>query len=453
MEPELVIASSSTDAGVSCWDLHSGAEHLSYKTCSSPSHGLAVVAGRFLASSQLRQTRSSSGSIFYWSWNKPQVEVKSFPAEPITPLVSNADGSFIAGGGASGDIYLWQVASGRLLKKWHAHYRGVTCLVFIDDQSLLVSGAEDGSIRVWSLIMVFDDFLRQQAKRPFEHSFSEHTLKVTDIVVGCGGANAIIISASEDRTCKVWSLSRGVVLRDIVFPSIIDAIALDPGEHVFYAGGRDGKIYIGALNALAHSNSNFGPNIIGSLTEHSKGITCLAFSMDGSLLVSGSEDGTIRVWDTKNHNITRIFRHGKGPVNNILVVRPPSHLSARTSITSHPSSTKRPGLPMPLPLEKYTNSSDDNNDVKAFIAPQNIPNVHLEASYVSCQTMNNQIRELEQRGSSAATEIETERLKVEHKKSMQMLQQWQKTYRDLHQFCVSEILNGEQIGNADGQGM
>nr|GMC56148.1 protein ROOT INITIATION DEFECTIVE 3 [Ipomoea batatas] len=175
--------------------------------------------------------------------------------------------------------------------------------------------------------------------------------------------------------------------------------------------------------------------------------------MDGSLLVSGSEDGTIRVWDTKNHNITRIFRHGKGPVNNILVVRPPSHLSARTSITSHPSSTKRSGLPMPPPLEKYTNSSDENNDVKAFIAPQNIPNVHLEASYVSCQTMNNQIRELEQRGSSAATEIETERLKVEHKKSMQMLQQWQKTYRDLHQFCVSEILNGEQIGNADGQGM
>lgn len=52
---------------------------------------------------------------------------------------------------------------------------------------------------------VFDDFLRQQAKRPFEHSFSEHTLKVTDIVVGSGGANAIIISASEDRTCKVWN--------------------------------------------------------------------------------------------------------------------------------------------------------------------------------------------------------------------------------------------------------
>lgn len=38
------------------------------------------------------------------------------------------------------------------------------------------------------------------------HGFSEHTLSVTDVVVGYGGGNAIIVSASEDRTCKVWHL-------------------------------------------------------------------------------------------------------------------------------------------------------------------------------------------------------------------------------------------------------
>ena len=40
---------------------------------------------------------------------QPQVEVKSFPAEPINPLASNSDGTYIVGGGASGDIYLWEV--------------------------------------------------------------------------------------------------------------------------------------------------------------------------------------------------------------------------------------------------------------------------------------------------------------------------------------------------------
>ncbi|PSS35841.1 Protein ROOT INITIATION DEFECTIVE like, partial [Actinidia chinensis var. chinensis] len=286
MDPELVIASSAADAGIGCWDLHSGAEHLRYRSCASPPHGLVCVGRRFLASSQLRPpSSSSSGSVLYWSWNKPQVEVKSFPAEPINPLASNSDGTYIVGGGASGDIYLWEVATGRLLKKWHAHYRAVTCLVFSDDQSLLISGAEDGSVRVWSLLMIFDDMRREQARHLYEYSFSEHTLRVTDIATGYGGCNAIIVSTSEDRTCKVWSLSKGKLLRNIVFPSIIDAIALDPGEHVFYAGGRDGKIYIAALTAQGTSSNSYGMHIIGSLADHSKPVTCLAFDADGVLLV------------------------------------------------------------------------------------------------------------------------------------------------------------------------
>jgi pre-rRNA-processing protein IPI3 len=43
--------------------------------------------------------------------------------------------------------------TGRLLKKWRAHYRTVTCLVFTEDDSLLVSGSEDVSVRVWSLLV------------------------------------------------------------------------------------------------------------------------------------------------------------------------------------------------------------------------------------------------------------------------------------------------------------
>lgn len=70
MEPELVLASSATDAGIGCWDLHSGAELLRYRSCASPSHGLVCVGGHFLASSQLREPSASSGNVLYWSWNK-----------------------------------------------------------------------------------------------------------------------------------------------------------------------------------------------------------------------------------------------------------------------------------------------------------------------------------------------------------------------------------------------
>ncbi|KAL7245223.1 hypothetical protein ACSBR2_000527 [Camellia fascicularis] len=450
MEAELVIASSATDAGIGCWDLHSGAEHLRYRSCSSPPHGLVSVAGLFLASSQLRDPSSSSGSVLYWSWNKPHVEVKCFPAEPINPLASNSDGTYIVGGGVSGEIYLWEVATGRLLKKWHAHYRAVTCLVFADDQSLLISGAEDGSVRVWSLLMIFDDMRREQARHIYEYSFSEHTLRVTDIASGYGGCNAIIVSASEDRTCKVWSLSKGKLLRSTLFPSIIDAIALDPGEHVFYAGGKDGKIYIASLNSQGTSNNSYGMHIIGSLADHSKAVTCLAFAADGVLLVSGYEDGMVRVWDTKTHNIIRVLKHAKGPVNNILVVRPPLCLNPQLLLNSQSSSVRRHGSSLPPPLEKYTNSTDEIVEVKAYLSAQPTSNEPLHASYISIHTMNNQIKELQQHGSSAAAGMEMERLKHDCKRSMQMAERWKTMYENVHQFCVNELLDGDQAEGCNG---
>ncbi|KAI3465344.1 hypothetical protein Pfo_022007 [Paulownia fortunei] len=345
MEAEVVLASYPTDAGVSCWDLHTGAEHLRYKSCASPRHGLA-------------------------------------------------SGTYIAGGGVSGNISFWE--------KWHAHYGAVSCLVFNDDQSLLISGAEDGYVRVWSLfldvpLLLFDDARREEARHLFEYSFHEHSLRVTDVETGYGGCNAIIVSASEDRTCKVWSLSRGKLLRNIVFPSIIDAISLDPGEHVFYACSRDGKIYIARLNAPVTSNGNYGLHIIGSLSEH----------------------------------------------------RQPQYINPRISASSLASPLRRHGLTLPPPLEKFANSPDENAYFKVFIGPQTTSNQLLESMYISVQTMGAQIKELQQQGSSAAAEVDVERLKSEQLRSVQMIQQWKKMYENLHQFCVSELLDGSHTESAN----
>lgn len=56
-------------------------------------------------------------------------------------------------------------------------------------------------------------------------------------------------------------------MRNIVFSSVIDAIAIDVGEYAFYAGGRDGKIYIAELNALTRCSTDYGKHILGFLTD------------------------------------------------------------------------------------------------------------------------------------------------------------------------------------------
>ncbi|KAF3443545.1 hypothetical protein FNV43_RR13231 [Rhamnella rubrinervis] len=394
---EVVVASSSVDAGIGCWNLQTGAELLRYKTCASPPHGLVCVGQRFIASSQLRDSSASSGSVLYWSWSKPQVEVKSFPAEQIKPLAANHEGTYIVGGGSSG---------------------------------------------------IFDDYTRNQASSPYVHSFSEHTLSVTDVVVGYGGGNAIIVSASEDRTCKVRKEGlehvEGKILK-LLCSFNNDAVALDPGEHVFYAGSRDGKIYVAALNAESTYNNKYGLHIINSFSTHSKAVTSLAYGTTGNLLISGSEDGMVRVWDARTLNVVSIFKHAKGPVNNIIVVR--QQLYPNFQINPNMStSSKRHGSLLPPPLEKYMTSTDEVTDFKTVIGLQATCSESMDLVYLSSRVMNNQIKNFRpslikpclasfQQQGSAASEIEAEKLKLDCKRSMQMAQQWKKCMKT----CINSV--------------
>jgi pre-rRNA-processing protein IPI3 len=63
----------------------------------------------------------------------------------------------------TGQVHVWETASGRLLKSWPAHYKAVTALAFTDDDSLLLSASEDTVVHTWSLLVVLDAFAEDPA--------------------------------------------------------------------------------------------------------------------------------------------------------------------------------------------------------------------------------------------------------------------------------------------------
>ncbi|CAN1273927.1 Protein ROOT INITIATION DEFECTIVE 3, partial [Linum perenne] len=251
-------------------------------------------------------------------------------------------------------------------------------------------------------IRILDDQQKDKASNLHEYSFTGHTLRITDLVIGFGGGNAIMISASEDRTCKVWSLSKGILLRSVVFPSQIDALALDPGEFVFYAGGRDGKIYVAALSNSSSSSKSQWAHIIGSLSSQrffsSEAVTSLAYSANGNCLLAGSENGLIRVWNPKNNNVIRIFKHAKGPVNNIGMGK-----GKKSSV--------------PPQLMKCSNSNDGTTNTDPLIT---------------------------QKGSSATAEMEVKKLKHDREQFVEVVEKWKRTYDSLHEFCINELLEEDR---------
>jgi len=96
-----------------------------------------------------------------------------------------------------------------------------------------------------------------------------------------------VVSASLDETIRVWDIKKNklshvirasgpVYCLDISVDNVIAASGLDPVVKLWNIGTG---------------------HLIASLKGHEYAVRCLDFSNDGKLLVSGSDDKTIRFWE------------------------------------------------------------------------------------------------------------------------------------------------------------
>lgn len=133
------------------------------------------------------------------------------------------------------------------------------------------------------------------------HLLEDHTRDVLGVIFSPDGKT--ILSGSQDGTVKIWdvatvSLKRTLMLWNDFSHEVGDAprekevwsIAFSPDGTLLAAGAYDGSISL--WNATAGSKKSV-------LHGHKRQISTLAFSPDGSLLASNSVDGTIIVWDVE----------------------------------------------------------------------------------------------------------------------------------------------------------
>ncbi len=90
----------------------------------------------------------------------------------------------------------------------------------------------------------------------------------------------------DDKTIKMWDGTNGQKLRTLaVHTGYVTSIAFSPHAGMM-ASASDGKEIIQWQNG----------EIKHILWGHTKGVTSVSFSPDGRTLISGSKDGTVKVW-------------------------------------------------------------------------------------------------------------------------------------------------------------
>ena len=257
--------------------------------------------------------------------------------EPVSVVAASPDGTHFAAGALSGAVYVWEVSTGVLAKTWNAHFKAVSAVSFAAEGSVLVTAGEDTVVSAWSMASVLDPAAATAPPVP-TYSWAEHALPVTSLAVGGGpaggaGGSALVASASADRTCKIWTLGGGHLLRSVEFPAALACVALDACESTLYAGATDGRVFEVPLNAVANAGAGLAgggddkrvANASGAaavLEGHARAVTAIQCSADGERVTSSSEDGTCRVWDAASRQTTHVLRHPKGSPIVALAVAP-----------------------------------------------------------------------------------------------------------------------------------
>lgn len=228
--------------------------------------------------------------------------------EYVNAVTLSPDGRFLATGSNSpeGFIQIWDLETGQRVKVIKGHDDEVLSLSYSRDGKRLLSSSYDKTARLW------DANSGQELKR-----FVGHTWWVWSAAFSTDEQR--IVTASQDGTAIVWDLSnekrsspfighRGPVFAAVFSPDGKQVVSAGYDHRILAWNPADVKSFDFARIIENQPLQNTPFREFGG---HTDAVRSVGFSTDGSLLLSSSQDNTVRVWDFQTAQTIKSFRgHG-----------------------------------------------------------------------------------------------------------------------------------------------
>lgn len=192
---------------------------------------------------------------------------------------------------------IWDVKTGECKATLTGHANRVTSVAFSKDGTKVATASLDSTAKVWDIkTQICLQTLKNDGKNRFASAlFSQD--------------NELIVAHSSDRKAKIWNTQTG----ELQTIEKIASVALSPDGLLMATTGYGyvDNTFVKLWNIKTGTE-------IHTLQGHIDPVTSVAFSPNGQLIATGSEDTTAKIWDTQTGRLLMSVQENDTPVVSVV---------------------------------------------------------------------------------------------------------------------------------------
>jgi len=305
-------------------------------------HQDSVLTVDFSPNGDVIASGSEDSTVRIWSTDGAEQNVIEGHEGAVNTVKFSADGTQLLTGSADATAVLWDLSTGEVVQTFastdgDAHTDEVSAVDFSTDGTTIATGGADGLLILWNM-----------ATGEHQSPIVAHTDTITGVDFSPDGTQ--IATSSQDNRIKVWSVESGELIaeNETDFPVTSVSYSPDGSQLLTSSGGF-------TVNTWTVNSENGTVDLATVFSGHLEWVGEVQFDPQGLLILSASNDDTVRLWNSQTGGEVNSFGGHTANVNDIAFSP-----DGRTAITASDDNTLRLiDLAHGLELERYNGHAFD----------------------------------------------------------------------------------------------